>query len=126
MLLAALGIKSAEVLGAEALSTLGSRALRRVNVSSRRLACFFSECNSVIVLISLINACMQHHRRQSVLHAPNAASQRNPAKSVVAVAVVLGSETAEVVVTPSLVTRGTMACSRAEHGQNRRQSSSSS
>ena len=51
----------------------------------------------------------QSRRRQSVWYVPNAAPSRNPEKSVVVVAVVLGSETAEVLVTPSLITRGTRA-----------------
>ena len=45
----------------------------------------------------------------SVRYAANAASSRNLGKAVVAVAAVLGSETAEVLVTPSLITRGTRA-----------------
>ena len=53
----------------------------------------------------------QHLRGQpSVPHAPNAASSGDPANSVVAVAAVLGSETAEMLVTQQLSTGGTRAC----------------
>ena len=65
-------------------------------------------------------------RRPPVLHAPNAASSRNLAKLVVVVTVVLGSITAEVQVTQTLITRGTKALRHAKHGHSPRQPSVSS
>ena len=57
-------------------------------------------------------------RRSPFPYAPDAAPSRNLAKLVVAVAEVLGSETAEVLVTPSLITRGTRASRSVKHGQS--------
>ena len=63
----------------------------------------------------------QPRQRASVSYAPNVASSKNLGKAVVAVAVVLGSETAEVLVVPSSVTRGTKASRPAKHGHNLRE-----
>ena len=63
----------------------------------------------------------QSRRRQSVWYAADAASSRNPGKTVVALAVVLGSETAEVLVTSSSVTLGTRAFRCVKHGRSPRE-----
>ena len=55
------------------------------------------------------------------LYALNAELSRNPARLVAVVAAVLGFETAEVGVTPSLVTRGLRVSGPAKHGRSRRQ-----
>ena len=62
-------------------------------------------------------------RRLSVPYAPNAGPSKNPAKSVVAVAEVLGSKTVEDLVTHNLTTRGSRASRHAKHGQGPRESS---
>ena len=61
-------------------------------------------------------------RQKSVPLVPHAAPSRNLGKAVVVVAEVLGLETAEVVVTPTLVTRGPRASGPAEHGSSPSQS----
>ena len=58
---------------------------------------------------------LQPPRQSSVPHAPNVVPSRNPANPLVVVAVVLGLETVEVVVTQSLVTRGLRAFGPAKH-----------
>ena len=63
----------------------------------------------------------QSRRRPLFLYAPNAAISGNQAKGVAAVAVVLGSETAEVLATQSLSTRGTRAFEPAKHEHSLRQ-----
>ena len=69
----------------------------------------------------LINAHLQKiWLRNSVQCAPNVGSQRNLGKLVVVALVVLGLETAEVLVTQNSITRGTMACSPVRHGHSRR------
>ena len=65
----------------------------------------------------------QSRRRQSFLHAPSAVPSRNLAKSVVAVAVVLGSKTAEVLVAQTSITRGSRASRPAQHGRGPNQPS---
>ena len=57
----------------------------------------------------------QSRRRQASPHAPNVVPSGDPARQVVAVAAVLGSETAEVLVTENLVTRGPKASWRAKN-----------
>ena len=57
-------------------------------------------------------------RRPSVTYVPNVAPSRDLVKAVVAVAVVLGSETAEVLVTQNFVIRGTRASRSAKHGRS--------
>ena len=52
-----------------------------------------------VLFICLANEHQQPRRRPSVPHVLNAAPSRNLVKPVVAVAAVLGSETAEVLVT---------------------------
>ena len=77
----------------------------------------------------LTNASYPHkrsQRRQPVWCAPSAEPSRNLGKSVVVVAEVLGFETAEVVVTPSSITRGTGASGSAKHGRSPRQHSATS
>ena len=67
--------------------------------------------------------CQQQSRRRNPLgpHAANAVSLRNLVKAVVVVAAVLGSETADVLVTPTLITRGTKACMSANYGHSSRE-----
>ena len=60
-------------------------------------------------------------RRRPDQYAANAASLGNLGKAVVVVAAVLGSETAEVLVMPSSVTRGTKASRSAKHGHSPRE-----
>ena len=60
-------------------------------------------------------------RRQSGPYAANAVTSPNLAKTVVVVAAVLGSESAEGVVTSSLVTRGTRASRPAKYGRSPRE-----
>ena len=80
--------------------------------------------------ISLTNMLTYEHlqprRRQAYPHAPNAVLSENPARLVVAVAAVLGSETAEVLVTQKFITRGTRASRPAKHGRSPRDPSASS
>ena len=77
----------------------------------------FNHCYRVFYYMPLTNADAQYPQgREFPLYAPNAASPRNLAKVVVAAAVVLGLETAEILVTQHLVTRGTRACRLAEEG----------
>ena len=64
-------------------------------------------------------------QRSPVPYAPNAAPSENLAKAVVAVTEVLGSKTAEVQVTQTLITRGMRALRRAKHGRSPRQPSAS-
>ena len=54
-------------------------------------------------------------------YAANAGPSRNLGKAVVVVAAVLGSETVEAVVTPSLITHGTKASGSAKHGRSPRE-----
>ena len=63
----------------------------------------------------------QPGRQLSILYAPNAAPPGNLGKAVVVAAVVLGSETAGVLVTPSLITRGTRAFGPANREDSPRQ-----
>ena len=72
------------------------------------------------------NHMQQSRRPLSLPYAPNAASPRNPAHSVVAVAAALGLETVGVSATPTLATRGTRACRPAKHRHSLRQSSARS
>ena len=73
----------------------------------------------VFLFISLTNEHQQPRRRPSVPYVSNAAPSRNLGKAVVAVAEVLGSETAEVLVTQkAVVTRGTRASGPAKHGRS--------
>ena len=60
----------------------------------------------------------QPSRRPSFPYAPNAASSGDPAKAVAAVAAVLGSEIAAVLITPKLSTGGTRAWRPAKHGHS--------
>ena len=61
---------------------------------------FVSLINFVLFILSMLSYEHQHpRRRQSVPHAANAALSKNLGKVAVAVAVVLGPETAEVKVT---------------------------
>ena len=55
------------------------------------------------------------------MYAPNAALSRNPAKTVVAVAGVLGSKTAELLATLRLLTHGTRVFRPAKQGYTPRQ-----
>ena len=57
----------------------------------------------------------------SGLHAANAVPSRNLGKAVVVVAAVPGSETAEVLATPSSVTRGSRASMSAKHERSPRE-----
>ena len=59
-------------------------------------------------------------------YAANVAASENLGKLVAVLAVVLGSESAEVLVTPSFVTRGTRASRPAKHGHSLRQHSDTS
>ena len=68
----------------------------------------------------------QPQRRRLAWYVPNAASSGNLGKSVVAVAAVLGSEIAELLATPSLITRGTRASGPAKHWYSPRQPSADS
>ena len=65
----------------------------------------------------------QPRRRSSAPRVPNAAPSVKPEKSVVAVAEVLGSATAEVLGTRNPITRGTRASGYAKHGRSPRQPS---
>ena len=60
----------------------------------------------------------QSRRWQSVWFAPNAVLSGNPGNAVVAVAVALGPEIAEVLVTPSSITLGTRAFRPANNGHS--------
>ena len=62
----------------------------------------------------------QHNtwQRRSVPHALNAAPLKNLAKELVVVAVVRGSETAEVLATQNLITLGTRAFRRAKYDRS--------
>ena len=60
-------------------------------------------------------------RRASGPYAASAAPLGNPGKAVVVVTEVLGSGTAEGLVTPSLITRGTRASRSAKHGRGPRE-----
>ena len=74
--------------------------------------------------LSMLSSYGHQHprrRRQLVPHAANAAASRNPGNAVVAVAVALGPEIAEVLVTPSSITRGTRAFGPANNGHSSRQ-----
>ena len=64
---------------------------------------------------------MQHQQargRPSFPYAPNAAPSGDPAKAVVVVAAVLGSEIAAVLITAKLSTGGTRAWRPAKHGHS--------
>ena len=63
----------------------------------------------------------QPRRRLSVPFAPHVSPSVNPAKGVVAVAAVLGSEPVEALTTAKLSTRGTRAFGPAKHGDSPRQ-----
>ena len=119
-LLTVLGIKAVEVTTTETPITSGLRASRPANVSTRLTQCLLSR----LYLCLLTNAYMYTHeqsrRRQSVWYATNAAPSRNLGKSVVVVAVVLGSDTAEVPITPIFIARGTRASRPAKHGRSSR------
>ena len=58
----------------------------------------------------------QSRQRPSVPYVPSAAPFENPANLAVAATAVLGSETAEMPVTQTLVTRGPRAFGLAKHG----------
>ena len=63
----------------------------------------------------------QPRRRHVYPYVPNAAPSRNPTRLVVAVAVVLGLETAEVIVTENFlnfITRGTKASWPVKQGRS--------
>ena len=62
----------------------------------------------------------QPRGQPSVPYVSSAASSGDPAKAVVAVAAVLGSEIAAVLVTAKLSTGGTRACRPAKHGHSSR------
>ena len=64
----------------------------------------------------LTYAHQQPRRQQAYLYALNAVLSRNPARLVVAVALVLGFETVEVLVTQKFVTRGSKASWPARYG----------
>ena len=69
-----------------------------------------------VLLVCLTNEHQQPRQRwPSVPYAPNVALSRNLVKTVVAVAVVLGSEAAAALVTQNFVIRGTRACRPAKH-----------
>ena len=68
----------------------------------------------------------QRQRRQPVPHAPNVAPSRDLVKAVAAVAVVLGSETAEVLAMSRSIARGMRASRHAKHGRSSRQPSADS
>ena len=69
--------------------------------------------------VSLVNEHQQPRQRlPSVTHARNAGPSRNLGKAVVVVTAVLGSETAEELVTQKAVTRGTRASALAKYGHN--------
>jgi len=71
---------------------------------------------TLITVGLMVSRLANHPRLQpSLLYAPNAASLQNLVKSVAAVAVVLGPETAEALLTPSFITRGTRASRPAKH-----------
>ena len=67
------------------------------------------------------DAHQQPRRRPPGPYAANAVPSRNLGKAVVAVVVVLGSETAEVLVTQNCVTLGMRAYRCAKHGHSSRQ-----
>ena len=123
-LLVVLGTRTVEVLRINTQITGGLRAWRPAKVSPKKLmTCCdpprLSKCYLVFV-VSVSDQCPpkrhQHERRRpSVQYAPNAASSRNLGKAVVVVAAVLGSETAEVLVTQNSVARGTRASRPAQH-----------
>ena len=83
---------------------------------------FFYICISFLSFLDVWSTTTLTHQqprqRSPVLYAPNAAPSGNLAKPVVAVAAVLGSETAEVLVTQNVVTRGTRASGPAKHGRS--------
>ena len=88
---------------------------------------FFLFCLFFFVLFCQCSFSYEHQqsrRRQSVPYALNAASSRNLGKSVAAVAVVLGPETAELLVTSNLITRGITASRHAKHCRSPRKPSS--
>ena len=60
----------------------------------------------------------RRRRRPSVPYVPNVAPLGNLGKAVVAVAVVLGSETAEVLATQKYATHGTRASGPAKRGHS--------
>ena len=125
-LLAVLGLKIVEVSATETLITGGLTASRPANVSPRLTPCrqILSPTNQC--LFSCFHLCVwqsphtythqqPRRRRPLVPYAPNAASSQNPGNLVAAVAVVLGPETADVLVTSSLITLGTRASRPAKH-----------
>ena len=67
------------------------------------------------------HAHQQPRRRQADPRARNAAQSRNPARRVVVVLVVLGSEIVEVVATQNFDTRGPKVSWPAKHGRNGKQ-----
>ena len=80
---------------------------------------FFVSLFALCLFIYLVNEHQQPRQRQSVLYAPNAAPLGNQANLVVAVAEVLGSEPAGVLVTQkTLATRGTRASGPAKHSRS--------
>merc|ERR1712032_1634347 len=93
-LLAVLGLRTAEVPTTKMLITSGLRAWRPANARRRRLP---------------------------FPHAPDAAPLGNLAKAVVAVAEVLGSKPAEVLVTQNVSARGTRVSRPAKHDHSPRQ-----
>jgi len=97
-LLVVLGSKSAEQLATKRLLTPGLKACRPVAASPSQPR-------------------RRQRRRPRAAHALNVARSRNPAKKVVVVPEVLGSETAEVVATQKKVTRGLRACRLAKHAR---------
>ena len=125
-LLVVLGIKNAEVLVTETLITGGLRVLRHANVSPRLKPCRYIDPRLFFAFFFLslfvwsntyIYIHEQPRRQRLVWYVPNAAPSRNLEKSVAVVAVVLGSETAEVLITPIFITRGTRASRPANPGR---------
>ena len=85
---------------------------RKCNVEGTCGRFFIGDFYTFLVFVHLNVLTYKHQqsrRRLAAPYAPNVAPSRNLAKSVVVVKVVRGSDTAEVLVTQKLVTRGTRA-----------------
>ena len=121
-LVVGLGSTSVEMPVTQILITHGSKARRLVNVSllGRQLsACADQMDVDLAKYLDLLHYPMSNRQpqcprrsppqRQSVLYAPSVASSKNPASSVVALLVGLGSTSVEIQATQSLTTHGSKA-----------------
>ena len=85
---------------------------------SLSMTVLISKLQNVFLFDTLINEPQQPRRQPPVPFVANVSPSRNPAKTVVVAAAVLGSETAGVLVTQDFSTRGTRACRSAKHGHD--------